>query len=228
MSISKAGQRHWTSWVFTFSMGWPSESEYSALYLLSQVGDALGLLTCLPHSPRWGGRKSKLILAEDSSPGWESHPGMGHISIQGASQDSPSAGGQALPKSQSRDSQGRKGPQRPPSPISDHLAKPYQTDWYLLFFRQELPQMSVVGIGRCSLDTQELWESCCCWRGKGCPAPVGAEKPQSWYAAQRRQKVMGSLRIGSLEVLAVESPHSIVWELHLESSSFIHSGTQRC
>ena len=38
--------------------------------------------------------------------------------------------------------------------------------------------------------------------------------------------MVGSLRTGSLEVLAMESTHSIVWELHLESSSFIHSGTQ--
>ena len=38
--------------------------------------------------------------------------------------------------------------------------------------------------------------------------------------------MVGSLRIGSLEVLAMESPHSVVWELHLESSSFIPSGTQ--
>ena len=147
-------------------MGWLSEREYSALYLLSQVGDALGLLTCLLHSPRWGGRRSKLILAGDSSPvtPWNG----AYFYSRGLSQDSTSAGGSALPKSQSRDPQGRKGPQRPSSPISDHLAKPYQTDWYLLFFRQELPQMSVVGIGRCSSDTQELWESCCGWREEGC------------------------------------------------------------
>lgn len=133
LNISRGRQKHSTLWVLTSTADQVGAS--SALCLLSQGRDLLGPLIHPCHGPRFRGERAN--SCDSCLWAWGAGDNLGTLLshtlewglflFKGHPLGWPSLEEQGLPESQSRDFQGRKGPQRLPFPIANHTAKPHHT-----------------------------------------------------------------------------------------------------